>query len=244
METLDYVSLLSSDGTRLGRLAADHMDSAVPGCPGWTVADLVSHLAGIYRWVGRILAAGGGPPGEETTTAPTEPAALLQWLAEAHLAVVQGLGARAAEDPAWTFLKGGPQTVGWWRRRQALETRLHLYDVEAAAGSVTSIDPTLAADGVDEYLSIFLARALRRGSVARLRGTLHLHATDTPGEWWLDLDDENAPPRLEHAKADTAVRGPAAGLLLWLWNRVGAEEAGLEIFGNAEVAAGFAELRA
>ena len=27
----------------------------MPGCPGWTVADLVAHLDGVYRWVCLIV---------------------------------------------------------------------------------------------------------------------------------------------------------------------------------------------
>jgi hypothetical protein len=97
----------------------------------------------------------------------------------------------------------------------------------------------LAVRGVDEFLADFLPRAFSAHPTApattgALTGTLHLHATDTPGEWWLDFAAEGLATRREHAKADTAVRGPASGLYLWLWNRQAPEAAGLVVFGRAE----------
>ncbi len=85
-------------------------------------------------------------------------------------------------------------------------------------------------------LADFLPRALAANPAEALTGTLHLHATDTPGEWWLDFGAEGLATRREHAKADTAVRGPASGLYLWLWNRQTPEAAGLEVFGRVETA--------
>jgi hypothetical protein len=40
---------------------------------------------------------------------------------------------------------------------------------------------------------------------------------------------------LEAADPDAAVRGPASTLLLWLWNRVPTDAAGLQPFGDQEV---------
>ena len=101
----------------------------------------------------------------------------------------------------------------------------------------------LAVEGVDELLVEFLPGILAGRPVDELTGTLHLHATDTTGEWWLDLGAEGLAPRREHAKADTAVRGPASGLYLWLWNRQTPEEAGLEVFGRTETVAAWPSVR-
>jgi hypothetical protein len=65
-----------------------------------------------------------------------------------------------------------------------------------------------------------------------LGGTLHLHATDGPTEWWTDLDAP-APAVPGHLKADTAVRGTRSDLLLWLNNRGAADR--LDVFGPREI---------
>ena len=52
-----------------------------------------------------------------------------------------------------------------------------------------------------------------------LTGSLHLHATDTDGEWYLGLAPDRLEHRREHAKADAALRGTASDLLLWLVGR-------------------------
>jgi hypothetical protein len=112
---------------------------------------------------------------------------------------------------------------------------VHRWDAQAAAGMKP--DPVagdLAVDGVDEMLVQFLPGALSRRPVEGLTGTLHLHATDAEGEWWLDLDAEGLDTRRQHAKADTAVRGPASSLYLWVWNRVAPPAAGLEVFGRTD----------
>jgi hypothetical protein len=59
-----------------------------------------------------------------------------------------------------------------------------------------------------------------------------VHCTDTPGEWWLDFDAEGLAAKREHAKGDTALRGPASGLFLWLMNRQNAGDSGIEVLGD------------
>jgi hypothetical protein len=127
--------------------------------------------------------------------------------------------------------------VGWWRRRQAHEPAEPRWHAQAAAGADPApIDALLAVEGIDELLEEFAPGLLSSHEGGGLTGTFHLHATDAPGEWWLDFDATDQAPRREHAKADTAVRGPASGLYLWLWNRVTPDQAGLQVFGRKEVA--------
>jgi hypothetical protein len=125
--------------------------------------------------------------------------------------------------------------VAWWRRRQALETAVHRWDAQAAVSSGPDpVEAKLAVDGIEELLVDFLPGMLSARPVEGLKGTFHAHATDTTGEWWLDFDAPGEAARHEHAKADTAVRGPAAGLYLWMLNRQSPEEAALDVFGRAE----------
>ena len=73
--------------------------------------------------------------------------------------------------------------------------------------------------------------------------TAHVHCTDTDGEWLVTFPAAGASElRREHAKGDVAFRGPAEGLLLYLWGRVDAADAGVEVIGDDGVVARWREL--
>jgi hypothetical protein len=105
-----------------------------------------------------------------------------------------------------------------WPRRQAQEISVHRWDAEHAIGAAGPIDPELASDGVDEYLDLVTRYRVSRDSVTLPAGSLHIHCTDTHGEWLVSLDDGYQLVRA-HAKGAAALRGPAEALLLRLWNR-------------------------
>lgn len=243
LDTGLHLSALAADSQAIADLAADHLDRPVPACPEWTVADVLGHLGGVYSWVWLVVRAAGEKPDKDREAPPADRSALVDWFREQRAAVVDVLSSTEPDEPAWTFVRAAQPTVGWWRRRQALETAVHLYDVESAAGRPGPVAPDLAADGVDELLTEFLPGYLRRNPVAGLEGTVHLHCTDADGEWVLDFSGPELQVRREHAKSDTAVRGPASDLFLLLWNRVGLDAPGLEVFGRREVAAALAEVR-
>ncbi len=75
----------------------------------------------------------------------------------------------------------------------------------------------------------FLPGLLSQEAIEELNGTLHLHATDGPTEWWIDLGAAGTAVS-QHAKADTAIRGTRSDLLLWLMNRSSSDS--LEVIGR------------
>jgi uncharacterized protein (TIGR03083 family) len=238
MNDLPYLTIVTAEGSALADAAEGHLDAPVPTCSDWTVAQLVAHVGGVHGWSRRVVAAGGERVSlRDSPRPPEDPADLLPWYRSGLADLVEGLSGDA-DAPAWTFSPTAPNTVGWWQRRQALETAVHRFDAQTAAdsGPADGIATDLAVVGIDEFVVDFLPRALAANPTEALTGTLHLHATDAPGEWWLDFGAEGLATRREHAKADTAVRGPASGLYLWLWNRQTPEAAGLEIFGRVETA--------
>lgn len=232
------LAALRREGTRLADAAEDHLDAEVAACPGWTVADCVEHTGFVHRRVERIVRTGEQVRRRDL---PGPSGGLLGWYRDGLTLLVGALETADPDAPTWTFAARSPSTVGWWMRRMAEETAVHRWDVESAGGTPTRFDVELAVDGIDEYLLDFLPGRGAEGAAA-LHGTVHLHATDAEGEWLVDLDDRGAPARREHAKADTAVRGSASDLLLWLWNRQPA--AGhLEVFGDESVATGWTAIR-
>ena len=244
MDPDTHLTALASEGAALGSAAEGRLDRPVPSCPEWDMAQLVTHVGMVHTWVRAVVAAGGERVGRaDLSSPPEEQAELIGWYRGGLGALVEALQVDP-DSPAWTFSPAAPDTVRWWRRRQALETAVHRWDAQAAAGEDPEpIDPMLAVDGIDELLGEFAPGLLGGRDKGDLTGSFHIHATDAPGEWWLDFDAPDQPPKREHAKADTAVRGPASGLYLWLWNRQNLEEAGLEVFGRREVADAWSEVK-
>jgi uncharacterized protein (TIGR03083 family) len=146
----------------------------------------------------------------------------------------------ADADPGtriWTW--AGEQEVTWIARRMAQETAVHRWDAQRAAGSPQPIDAELAVDGIDEFLTWFLEPP-EDGAA----GSVHLHAGDAPGEWWVAPEGGRWAVEREHRKGDVALRGPASDLLLALWRRV--ERSALDVIGDEALAdrfLGHADLR-
>ena len=215
--------------------AAGHLDRPVDPCPEWTVRQLVAHLGSTHSWARAVV----GARGERVTRsrrdpAPEDDAALLRWYRAGVDELVKALSVDP-ETPAWTFPPSAPNNVGWWQRRQALETAVHRWDAQSAAGGAP---PPRSAPRWRWRASTSFSRtscpaASSPGGEAP-RGRCTCMPPTRPGEWWLDFDAEDLATRRQHAKADTAVRGPASGLYLWLWNRQTPEAAGLEVFGRVE----------
>jgi uncharacterized protein (TIGR03083 family) len=227
-------------------IAGDHWETLVPTCPEWTVGQLLTHMGRAQRMATANLTNGGERVSPRTLSGPPEGKdAILEWFVAGLADLLEAIDTTDLEAPAWTFAPTN-QRAWWWARRQAQENMVHRWDAEhavvTAAGrtDVTGFVPDVAAAGIDEHLCDFFP-LWPKESRGDLHGTLHVHTTDADGEWVLDLDDPAAPTRRDHAKADTAVRGPATEVLLWLWNRRAAT-APIETFGDGSVVAGWSRI--
>jgi uncharacterized protein (TIGR03083 family) len=224
----DYISALRSNGNAAARAARDMpMETTVPSCPEWTLRDLAHHLGSHHRWVAGNL---DQPPDGKAFKRREEPPAdeaIPDWLEAGAEMLATKLAATDPAKPCWTWVPFD-DSVGFWARRTAHETAIHRWDVQNADGEADAVEPELAADGVDEYLGILGAFQGRRFPEA---GSIHLHSTDTPGEWLVRLDAEGIKLTREHAKGDVAVRGPASDVLLVLMGRK--TMVAVDVFGDA-----------
>jgi len=236
--THDWAGIVEREGTVLAAAAAADLTASVPAAPGWDAAELLRHLGLIYARVGVVLRTGTMErPSIENgmlTPAPADRAVVVDWFGACLADVVAAMrGIDDPDRPVYSFAPGH-RRAGFWPRRQAHETTVHRVDAEQAAVRPRgAIDPTLAVDGVDEILDVFLPFSAAQ-SPADGR-TVHLHATDADGEWLVRFDAGAVAVERGHAKGDAAVRGPAAALYLWLWGRLPIEQ--LELFGDPEAAA-------
>ncbi len=234
---------LRADAARITELiGTGQLDATVPDCPGWQLRDLIAHLGTIHRWAAECV---------RTAQEPTTPWAdmhrdllddeLQDWFARGAAELVDALEAHSPDDPTWTPFPIDAPTVSIWIRRQTHETSLHRRDAEAALqqvglGVIRPIDAELAADGVDEYLGVIVPRLVQRDGRRLPSGSAHLHCTDTPGEWTVEVLDGDYVIDRSHRKGDAAVRAPAEAMLLQLWGRT-VPDGAIEVFGDAEVAA-------
>jgi uncharacterized protein (TIGR03083 family) len=145
-------------------------------------------------------------------------AELVDWFRQGHTNLVRVLEAADPDLQCWTFLPA-PSPLAFWARRQAHETGIHRADAESASGSaITSYEPAVAVDGIDELLRAFVPRP--RGKLrADPPRSVHVHATDAPGEWLVRAHPDRVEVLQEHAVADCSVSGPASDLYLLVWNR-------------------------
>ena len=134
-----HVSHLRREGELLAAAAGEAgLDADVPGCPGWRVRDLLTHVGFVHRWatgfVGDRLSrpTGGGETEQEMLRNGPADRQLPGWFADGHASLVRTL---AAADPGltcWTFLEA-PSPLAFWARRQAHETAIHRADAQHAA---------------------------------------------------------------------------------------------------------------
>ena len=212
--------------------------AAVPTCPGWTVADLVTHVGGIHRWVTAIVAsqAPSRLPFPEVEPESSSAGDLAEWLTVGAVPLLNSLQAAGPVTPVWTW--GPGRTSGWWARRMVHETAVHRADAELAVGRAASeIDPVIAADGIDEFLfNLPSARRPYKHLASFPTGaSLHLHATDADGEWLIRFTESGIAWERGHAKATVAVRGPVALLLLFAYGRAPGSDERFAVFGDASV---------
>jgi len=231
LEPAAYLDTIATAAPALLEAGRQSLVAPVPSCPGWVVRDVVAHLASVHRWAATAVT---NPPGErpDFTEAPSD--GLLEWAGQQAQLLLDALRTTDPDKDVWTF--GPPRSVRFWLRRQAHETVMHAWDATAAVGTPIAFDATMAADGVAEFVEIWLPRGLKRKPGSWAGETVHLHRTDGDGEWLVRLgpDGETEVER-SHAKGDLAVRASAADLLLWMTNRI--DDGRVEIFGDPTLVA-------
>ena len=207
----------------------------VPTTPDWTLTGLAEHVGFSYRWMMTIVATRATAPVRRADILgrpkPDDPAELPAWLREGAADLVDAVRSTGSTTPVWSWA-GGTQPAEWWLQRNLYELVVHTADAALALDRPVTLDPELAAAGIDEWLTILpfihaddLPDALPPGR------SLHLHAVDG-GEWLLRGTPDGLDWERGHTKANVAVRGPAGALYLLLSRRLSPDAPALEIHGD------------
>jgi len=221
-----YYRWLQQDAAAFGGvIQTGDPERSVPACPGWTLRELTIHLGGVHRWARDAIIT--GKPQELERPAPG--AELPAWFALGAESLLDVLRRSDPAAPAWTF-GPHPRTVGFWDRRQAQETAIHLWDAHDSQGTVHQLDPELALDGIAEIVEVMFPRQVRRERIAPLGVGLRVRTTESPGREFVIAGTGVDGDRSYGA----TISGPAADVLLTLWGRVPVDH--LDIEGDRAVA--------
>jgi uncharacterized protein (TIGR03083 family) len=199
--------------------------SSVAACPGWSVYDLVVHLGNIHAWAATILETGEIAAEHNDEPRSSKPRSVSEWYFAKAEDLYQVLRQTPPEKPCWNFVFGSG-VAGFWQRRQLHETTVHQVDLDVAANRDTEISPTIAADGIDELLTVMLPRMAHKGYPSALAAPLQLTASDTGDRWVLTTPagPESGPPQVSRPETvaedvEDRVAAPAAVLYRALWHR-------------------------
>ncbi|UGQ14020.1 maleylpyruvate isomerase family mycothiol-dependent enzyme [Yinghuangia sp. ASG 101] len=250
-----YCAMFVAETDRLAAVArGGDLTAPVPTCPGWTVAKLLKHVGTAHAWAAAMVRAGASDTPVAARSLdlglPDEPSGLPDWLTAGARESAAYLREAGPDAPAWTF--GPVPHARFWGRRMLHETLTHRLDAELALGITPRIAPEVAADTIDEFLTI-LPHTLARAAEPPAYGsgeTLHIHTSggDRAGEWTITLEPDGYTWERGHAKGDAALRGDAAAVMPVLLRRAdlaAATGAGdVEVLGDAAVVARWLELSA
>ncbi|MDT0301800.1 maleylpyruvate isomerase family mycothiol-dependent enzyme [Streptomonospora wellingtoniae] len=222
------------------------LERQVPTCPDWDLRELLRHIGRAHRFSADTVRRRVSHPGELASPndfpAPDEAGALAEWLRTGARELRVAVEDTGADVPVWNF-SGRRRETGFWLRRMVHETSVHRADVAMTVGAPYEVAPDVAADGISEWLDLVTgpgAAEARPEAAEALRGqgqTLHLHATDPrglgpAGEWLIRREPDGVTWHHGHQKADTALRGPAADLLLAFLGRIPRTDERIEVLGD------------
>jgi uncharacterized protein (TIGR03083 family) len=227
MSDVNYGEAFVEQNRRLGSLLRDSdWSTPVPTCPGWTVLQVLRHVGRGDRWAAQIARNGGDgdvdPRQVPDGRPPDDATGAVEWLSAGPRTLVNAVVSVGADAPVWTFV--GPRPASWWLRRRLHEATVHRADVALAVGQQYELEPSLAADGIAEWMSLV---EFLQSSNEEVSESVELQATDGEAPTW-----STAP---QGSTADVVLRGRSVDLLLALTGRQTPEAAGLTVAGDPQL---------
>ena len=192
---------IRSEALRILEIANRDLQRPVPQYPGWSMADLLSHLGSVHGRTTLVCA----DLAQERVSGPRMPlhGEVSRWFHETLESMLEALASTDHEAEVWGF--GSRPTIGLWQRRMLIETGVHRWDAEQAWEEEQPLLDGVASAGLDEYPDMWLPRL---GAVP----TISVIATDLDRSWVFGEGDPEA-----------TVEGTGSGLYLRLMSRPGAE---------------------
>jgi uncharacterized protein (TIGR03083 family) len=243
-----YAGIDASSATLAALVDCTDPELRIPTCPDWSLRQLTTHVGRAHRWAAEIARTRSEkfiefrdvPDGK----LPADPAEAGRWLTTGAMYLIDTLR-EAGDARVWTF--EGLAPAGFWARRMAHETSVHCADAALAAGDPVDMVPELAADAVDEWLTMLStsdgSQDDPRLTVLPLGRTLAVHATDPDlmvgGEWLIMRADDGIRVAPGSGQGDAGLSGRAVDLLLVLLGRRPANDESVEVVGDRALATAY-----
>ncbi|MGY2084830.1 maleylpyruvate isomerase family mycothiol-dependent enzyme [Blastococcus sp. SYSU DS0539] len=214
MELDEYLPALRRADARFADAAAEAVLAAgwrarVPGCPGWTLADLAWHLAEVQHFWAEMVRTRAADPSGYTRPRRRPDDELLGYITAQSAELEAALAGAEPGERVWTWAP--QQDVAFVLRRQLQEATVHSVDVEQVLGDVRPVPTAIGLDGLDEWLEVMVPAAFPDGPPEQAHPVV-LHAVDADAERTLFPGTRPFPI--------AALTGTAGDLLLAVWRRV------------------------
>lgn len=219
---LAYVDVIRDESQRISNAYEGDPAGRVPWSDRWTVGTVARHVAGTHHVVAGIIA--GRPTADFGLFSSLESPekndpSFPDWFMHGTEAMCEQMERTPADDACWNWFEGGSGRVGFWPRRMAQECIVHRWDAQMGErGIADPIAPDLAADGIDEFLDVFVAVG-RAQSGAAAGPTVRVESADTGDLWIVELPAGGRVVSHDDREAGARLRGNAADVLLLLWGR-------------------------
>lgn len=214
----DCLAAITSHTHGLAAAAGGNLDARIEHCPDWSMADLVWHLSQVH-WFWNEIASRRPLIEPDDLVRPQRPSdeGLLAGLLAGVEILTGTLRSADQQAPCWTW--GQEENVWFITRHQVQEAAVHHWDaVNAGAGDRWSMDPVMATDAVEEFLTHSVANPRWPMPDAEPLG----RRFDLPGTGFA-VTDGKVPGTLELSR-DQAGNSDGATALLWLYRRLPDEQ--------------------
>jgi uncharacterized protein (TIGR03083 family) len=199
-------------------VSAGDTSARVPGCPDWSLRELVAHLGAVQRFWAEVVTIGpadSAPPFDEAD--PTGD--LLEWSAESTRLLLDALRAAGPERDCWAWWgdSEAPLTSGAVARHQIQEAAVHAWDAQETVGKPEPVPAAVAVDTIDELLVVTLGSL---GAWPHRPARIALSAVEGPS-WLVDLTPSGAKSGPSAGGEPLAtIKGAASDLVLTLYKRI------------------------
>jgi uncharacterized protein (TIGR03083 family) len=223
LDVITYTEAITKHGAAVAAAASGHLDEPIEHCPGWTMVDLVQHLTEVQWFWATVVEQRLQERPQEGRPTDVDRLELIDRFSRGaqHLVRVLGECDQATRVYTWAPQR---QDVAFVTRHQVQEIVVHHWDAAHAAGVEYQVDPEVAADSIEEFLTFSVSNdddPIDPPGVT-LGSPLGLMCTDVERSWTvLDGDAPSTVRFIEGIEVGTPrIAGTSSDILLWLYSRV------------------------